>query len=837
MTELRVGSGSVWGYVVRHADLLMAVGMTLIVWGAVVQRIGQERSLALDGARSDTANLARAFEQNTIRSIEAIDLVLFLTRDLYERDPSGFQFPVWVKQYSTDSALAFQISVIDRMGMLRRSTLDPTNTPVDLSDREHFRVHTQGRGDFLFVSRPLLGRVSQKWSVQLTRPIFDARGAFDGVVVASVDPYYLARFYGSIDVGPHGVIGLIGQDGLLRAMVPSMPGGFDRPALTGSPVVAAIGQPRTGTMLLDGPLDDVPRVVSFHGVGTYPLAIFVGVAVADAMEPATRARTFYVSVGAGLTGFIVLVAMLSGRYRSQLLGTRRLLAVALENMNRGILMVDAHDRVRVSNREMAQIMNVPTEALRSKPLLRELVAKLPVDDVPQGGLVPRDGGAQREWVRAGGQVVEISISALEDGGAVATYTDITERKANERALSAARDAAEAANRARAGFFAMMSHEIRTPMNAVIGFAGLLLDSRLTVEQGRFARGIRDAAEGLLQIIDDILDVSKLEAGRLSFEAVPFELDPLLDSVVSVMQLKAREKGLSLSVNVAPGTPPALVGDPGRLRQVLLNLVANAIKFTATGAVRVEVGLVERVDGKARLRFAVVDTGIGIAPEAQQLLFKEFSQVDSTIARRFGGTGLGLAICRRLVERMGGTIEVVSEAGAGSRFQFDVRMAETAPGERMQGLKEEAGGPPERRLRVLLAEDNASNRLVAMTRLERMGHRVDAVGNGAEAVAAVQMAPYDVVLMDVMMPEMDGMEAARAIRSLDGPVREIPIVALTANAFRSDEEACREAGMDGFISKPMATERLLAVLNDVIHHRMRAGAPVSETEGVTGVRAG
>jgi signal transduction histidine kinase/DNA-binding NarL/FixJ family response regulator len=368
--------------------------------------------------------------------------------------------------------------------------------------------------------------------------------------------------------------------------------------------------------------------------------------------------------------------------------------------------------------------------------------------------------------------------------------------------------ADAAARAKSEFLAIMSHEIRTPMNGVLGMAHLLLDTPLSTSQRRQVETLRDSGQALLTILNDILDFSKMEAGRLELVVEDFDLGRVVGSVTALMSPRAGEKGLRLRTSVAADVPLALRGDAGRLRQVLLNLVGNAIKFTERGEVSLEVSSHVAPGERVPLRIVVRDTGIGIPPEAQARLFQEFTQVDASATRRHGGTGLGLAICRRILRAMDGDIAVESRPGAGAAFTMEValeRALSPLPPETDAGAP---GVPP---LRILLAEDNPVNREVGLGLLQRHGHQVTVVTNGTEAVEAARAGVFDVILMDVHMPVMDGTEASRRIRGLPGPAARVPIVALSASVLRDEVEVCFEAGMDEFLGKPIDPAALTRVL--------------------------
>ena len=450
--------------------------------------------------------------------------------------------------------------------------------------------------------------------------------------------------------------------------------------------------------------------------------------------------------------------------------------------------------------------------------------------------------------RQGEQVYESRLLPLSWDHWIAILRNITTRKSGElklteyaqeleqknEELEAALATTREATQLRSRFLANISHEIRTPMNGVLGMTDFLLGTQLSSEQQEFADSIKRSADSLLTLINDILDLSKMEAGKLRLDRVPFQLGATLAELASLFAVEARLKGLEF-VSIVPSELPRLVvGDPGRLRQVLKNLLGNALKFTDRGEIGIQAEVLNRATNVVQVRFTVHDTGIGITPDQQIRLFESFTQGDGSSTRRHGGTGLGLAISKQLVELLGGEIGVSSEPGQGSRFWFTASFGLAAPAEIPASKPAVKVAPPrttaavpkrpavpnpvaiQSHSRILLAEDNEINQRITLRLLEKLGVAADAVVNGREAVQALEKRKYDLVLMDCQMPDMDGFEATAIVRSREDGTHHTPICALTANAMEGDRERCLAAGMDDYISKPVGLEKLQKAVDRWVH---------------------
>jgi len=503
-------------------------------------------------------------------------------------------------------------------------------------------------------------------------------------------------------------------------------------------------------------------------------------------------------------------------------------ASLLDQVRNGVIATDLYGRIIYWNRFSEVLYQWPAEEVLGKTIAETVVPEdrccqieRVIEDIICYGYRETELPVKRKDGSQFMAFFAFSVLKDQDGrsvGFVGVSIDLTERKKVEQDLLLAKERAESATRAKSEFLANMSHEIRTPMNAVIGLTGLLLSTNIDDEQRDYIETIRSSGDSLLAVISDILDFSKIEGGMLDIDRGPFDLRKCLESSLNMVFPAAARKGLSISFEIEKDVPGQLLGDPIRLKQILVNLLGNAVKFTERGEISIRASLKpspRQKNGRYEILFAVKDTGIGISKDRMSRLFQSFSQVDASTTRKYGGTGLGLVISKNLAELMGGRIWAESEPGKGSTFFFTI-MAGLSPAspsaDRQDVLPKADSGEEHKRLRhlaVLLAEDNLINQKVALRMLERLGYKADIAANGEEVLEALKNRHYDVVLMDVQMPEMDGLEATRRIRSIRG--HQPYIIAMTAHAMKGDREICLGAGMNDYVSKPVRMEELRAAI--------------------------
>ena len=802
------------------AGLLMACVLLTAVAGLVLGR--QE---AVQVAQARVERFVSGAEAAINRSFLAVDVLLAgLAEPLAETDVStdpGRSDRILAQVVRQNLQLR-DLALLDEAGRVLASA-QPNSRRLGLPVPPTFlRELLSQSAPALAISAPVMQFASAERVLFLARPMLV--GNSRRVLVAEVPVSLIDSIIGQGSDVVGLSVTLERDDGLLLAsMPPREQAATEVPALQ---VATASGQAVTAP----GRLDGVPSLLASRPTLYRTLLISAGTPLDYALADWYRALWVVAGVVAVFVTLILAsVAVVQWHLtsmagtRSELARSKRTLEQALDAMHDGFLLCDPQDRVLAWNRRYLELFPWLAPMMKVGLPFRDL-AMTAARSMPQAGA---DDGARAAWVehrlaaRARGdgahaQVVagDIVVHSIErrtaDQSVVSVHRDIT---AAERELAGAKAAAEAASQAKSRFLAAMSHEIRTPLNAVLGMNGLLLASPLNPVQRQHAELIRSSGQILLSLINDILDLSKIEAGKMELELADFDLADTVRDVISLLDVRAQAKGLVLSL-FCPGDLIRVVrGDASRLRQVLFNLIGNALKFTHHGSVAVSLSQREMGATHIELTVAVRDTGIGIKPEAMATLFDRFSQADSSTARRFGGSGLGLAIAQEIAHLMGGRVVVSSTPGQGSDFRAMLMLARGTH-QAQEPERDSLPGRSARPLRILVAEDNGVNQILIKALLDQLGHFSDIVANGIEVLRQVQAAHYDLVLMDIQMPEMDGEAATRNIRALPEPVGRIPIIAMTANAMAEDRANYLAAGMDDYVAKPINAHALAAAIDGV-----------------------
>ena len=506
--------------------------------------------------------------------------------------------------------------------------------------------------------------------------------------------------------------------------------------------------------------------------------------------------------------------------------TLELLALVASKTENAVVILDAARRVEWVNESFVRMSGFEQTEVLGRSVVELFYGESDEGEAVAGLQEMQDAleagnGVSQEILhkRKDGRTYWASLSitpAVDDEGTLNRWigiaTDSTQQRLAQEQLLQAKEAAEEANQIKSEFLANMSHEIRTPMNAIIGMAELALDTELTDEQREYVATIFDSAESLSQLLNDVLDLSKIEAGKLRTEQTAFDLVALLRDSVKTFSFQAKQAGIAFELKADEAIPPFVYGDPMRIRQVLLNLIGNAIKFTGEGKVTLDASVKRKHKRSVRIEFSVIDTGIGVSKRELSRIFESFTQADASISRRFGGSGLGLTISQQLVELMGGILKAKSSKGRGSKFSFNLPM-KIAP-EVDKEINEAKRAQPTISLRVLVTDDNRANRRLARRVLEKANHSVVEAASGSEALQLLSQQEFDAVLMDVQMPTMDGIEATALIRQ-DVSIHHQPyVIAVTAHAMQGDRERCLAAGMDAYVSKPLRSRQLLALMEAV-----------------------
>jgi PAS domain S-box-containing protein len=930
--------------------LLLAVCLAAI-WISAAAELSRSKDSVLREAESSLLLQSQVFAEHSQSTIKRLDELLLDLRDSWHGDAAAFAEQV-KRHQGILSDIAMQIGIIAPDGMLTFSNLQPISTPIDLSQREHFRVHREaGERDHLFISQPLLGKVSGKWSIQFTRPI-RRQGKFAGVIVVSASPEAFSGFRDYLDLSREG-IATVARDGAILARQPDGEQYFGKTLI--GPAFEHPDTGGAGTYIKHAQTDGIKRLYGYYKLPEYRMIFMLGEKLEtlflpyvahrnqvlmtaslislmvvlliglvlrslQARDAATQAlwaseeryrQFFQVNTAVKLvidpqSGLITdanqaafdfygypratLLGMPIGRInglsaaawqqemdgaggehrryhnsrhhlasgeirdvevytgpgeidgrpmlysiihditeRKRLEAESRLLSEAVTQTNAAIMMTDAAGNIafvndafeRTTGYRRAEVIGLTPRLLQSgttpQAVYQELWQTIISGRTWRGEIYNRKKSGDLYWEMT-------TISPVADAAGTITHfiavkEDISLRKQHENELLTAKQAAEAANLAKSQFLATMSHEIRTPLNGILGMAQILLMPDLEPdEKQEAARTILNSGQTLLTLLNDILDLSKIEAGKLELARKAFVPARLISDTATLFQESARSRGLALTTSWQGSADRRFWGDPIRIRQMLSNLVSNAIKFTEKGFLRIEGEERTGRDGEVVLVFTVIDSGIGIRPEQQANLFQPFSQVDSSNTRKFSGTGLGLSIVRRIAEQMGGQAGFESEIGCGSRFWFEIPAGLVAGNEDSREIERQPASPGlgETAPRsALIVEDNVINRLVIQSILNKNGITTVCVEDGEQAMRAIigdGLTP-DVILMDCQMPVMDGFEATRQIRrwEVENNRHPLHIVALSAATYDDDRLRCSAAGMDDFVAKPIDVKALLTTL--------------------------
>jgi len=775
-------------------------------------------------AQRDTANLLEAVGSQVQDTFDVAAAILIGVANRVETgadDPKALASldRLLVEEVANARPHLRSLAVIDAAGLLIADSapFDPGQRRYE--DRAYFQYHQDHQGTDFHIGPPIQSRSDHIWIITLSRRVERPDGSLIAIVTATIETGYFQSYYDTFDIG--GAILLANADGTLLVRRPFTEGNIGRDLSKSSLFDTYLPKGSSGIALTRSSTDGVVRLNSYRLLTRYPLVVATALAEDDILADWWReARIHLIGTTALLLFALALAIWLILEFRDRLQTEARAAQTAAEyrlladNSSDLILRVALDGTCHYASPAARSLFGVAPEQMvgtnliekrsrTNRPELREAFDRLAAGE-ERATIVTRS-------IRPDGSVLQLEanmqLALTEDGSreVVAVVRDVTERQAVAEALQTARDEAVNANLAKSNFLATVSHEIRTPMNGILGFADILLRSGLTSDQIRSATLIQDSGNSLLAILNDVLDLSKIEAGRLELERVPVCLPALADGALSILRSQADAKGLYLRLDLAADLPDWIEADPTRLRQILLNLLSNALKFTDQGGVTLAI----RRDGE-RLRFLVSDTGMGIAKDRQSLLFQQFSQLHRSSNRQYGGTGLGLAISKRLVEAMpAGEIGVDSDEGQGATFWFAAALPTvSAPAPVSAPVP---AGPNGTAAHILVAEDLFINQAVIESILVDAGHTVRFANNGTEAVAAADQERFDLILMDMEMPELDGIEATRAIRQSDGPMRDVPIIAVTANALESEARRCHDAGMNDHLTKPIDRTALLAAV--------------------------
>lgn len=812
------------------AIILILVGPLAAFQALELWQVKAGRTRLTQQQAFDLAKAAAARYQDTVDDIRSVLSLLSRVRDVTDAPPEACAR--FLSGIAPSHSWARTFFLADRSGRVTCST-NPAAIGFDLSVREWFQK-AKASGPFS-VSDFVVSQVS---GMPSSFAIFSFRNETTGeeqTVATGLNLAWFDRLAEATNQRPDALMMLVDHGGIVlsrhpRAIIP----GYTRIA---SKLMRDINLQHESLFAGIDP-DGQERLFGAFGLSGTQARIVVGFDRSAALGQIDKYIVIAALVFGGVMFFGAIAVWFIGDriFVQPMQELGGFLRATLDSMDQGLIAIDRNGRASIMNTRVVGLLGLPEEFVKSHPHQNEILAhqrrngEFASDEQFESiraGIERREHGIY-ERQRPDGTVLEIRTVPTADGGLVRTYTDMTHKRIAEEELRRAKERAEAAAAAKSEFLANMSHELRTPLTAIIGVSDLLLkEPDMPERQRRFIEMQHSAGRGLLSVISDVLDFSKIEAGQLELDVQPFELEPLLNSCMEIVESAARRKNLDLTLEMRAGLPRWVSGDALRLRQIVLNLMSNAVKFTDAGSVKLSVEAPEWPAGA--LRICVTDSGVGIEPDRIGAIFERFSQADSSTTRRFGGSGLGLAISQKLAALMGGQIVAESVPGSGSIFAVTVVLPACAePDDTSEDMTVRGAA-----YRILLAEDNDLNRQIIKAMLEQRGHAVTAVAGGAEAIRAAAGFAFDAILMDVQMPDMSGYQATQAIRSGAQTVLP-PIVALTANVLSGEAERCVQAGMSAYLAKPVNWPVLFETLDRLIgqHRAARgncgdAGVPVRE----------